>query len=224
VDRDWSNAGWSGIKTGGDFMRNPVSTAVAIGVGLVVLAGYFIPLPLLQNVRGLLLEWGIILTGAATLIGILNLMGAHWRKINAPQEHNYYSIVVILAFIFTLAVGLFFGANDPNFQKIVNAIQIPVETSLLAIIPVVLIYALIRFWQRRKSGMAAIFILSVLFFLIVSSGLISFGMQIPVVKDVILLIQRLPVAGGRGILIGVALGSLVTGLRILMGIDRPYSS
>jgi hypothetical protein len=224
VDRNWSHAGWSGIKTGGGSMKNPVTTAVAMGVGLVVLAGYFVPIALLQNVRGLLLEWGIILTGAATLIGILNLMGVHWRKINAPQGRNYYSIVVILAFIFTLAIGLFFGVNHPNFQNIVNAVQIPVETSLLAIIPVVLIYALIRFWQRRKSGMAAIFILSVLFFLIVSSGISSFGMQIPVVKDVILLIQRLPVAGGRGILIGVALGSLVTGLRILMGIDRPYSS
>jgi hypothetical protein len=30
------------------------------------------------------------------------------------------------------------------------------------------------------------------------------------------------VAGARGILIGVALGALATGLRVLFGIDRPY--
>jgi len=29
-------------------------------------------------------------------------------------------------------------------------------------------------------------------------------------------------AGIRGILMGVALGSIATGLRILMGADRPY--
>jgi len=28
--------------------------------------------------------------------------------------------------------------------------------------------------------------------------------------------------GARGILIGVALGSLLTGLRVLFGFDRPY--
>ena len=30
-------------------------------------------------------------------------------------------------------------------------------------------------------------------------------------------------AGTRGIILGVALGTVVTGLRLLMGIDRPYS-
>jgi hypothetical protein len=36
-------------------------------------------------------------------------------------------------------------------------------------------------------------------------------------------LNSLPVAGARGILLGVALGSLTTGLRILIGADRPYS-
>jgi hypothetical protein len=30
-------------------------------------------------------------------------------------------------------------------------------------------------------------------------------------------------AGARGILLGVALGTVATGLRVLLGIDRPYS-
>jgi len=30
------------------------------------------------------------------------------------------------------------------------------------------------------------------------------------------------VAGARGILFGVALGTVATGLRVLMGADRPY--
>jgi hypothetical protein len=37
------------------------------------------------------------------------------------------------------------------------------------------------------------------------------------------LVERLPVAGGRGILIGIALASLTAGLRVLLGADRPYS-
>jgi hypothetical protein len=34
--------------------------------------------------------------------------------------------------------------------------------------------------------------------------------------------QVLAAAGARGILLGVALGTLTTGLRILFGVDRPY--
>jgi hypothetical protein len=42
------------------------------------------------------------------------------------------------------------------------------------------------------------------------------------VKEIVSVLNRLPVAGGRGILLGIALGSLVAGLRVLMGADRPY--
>jgi hypothetical protein len=34
--------------------------------------------------------------------------------------------------------------------------------------------------------------------------------------------QVLALGGARGILIGVALGALTTGLRVLFGVDRPY--
>jgi hypothetical protein len=37
-----------------------------------------------------------------------------------------------------------------------------------------------------------------------------------------LLSHGLASGGARGILIGVALGTIATGLRILMGVDRPY--
>ena len=42
-------------------------------------------------------------------------------------------------------------------------------------------------------------------------------------QDLFHIVDLIPLAGGRGILLGVALGSLVTGLRILFGVDRPYS-
>jgi hypothetical protein len=37
------------------------------------------------------------------------------------------------------------------------------------------------------------------------------------------LVNTWAVAGARGILLGVALGAIATGLRILLGSDRPYS-
>jgi uncharacterized membrane protein len=45
--------------------------------------------------------------------------------------------------------------------------------------------------------------------------------EFPVIKDWILNVPTL--AGVRGILLGVALGVIATGLRVLTGADRPYT-
>ena len=46
---------------------------------------------------------------------------------------------------------------------------------------------------------------------------------IPVLDQLILGVTGMISSGGaRGLLIGVALGTLLTGLRVLFGIDRPY--
>jgi hypothetical protein len=44
---------------------------------------------------------------------------------------------------------------------------------------------------------------------------------LPELKDWILDVPTL--AGVRGILLGVALGALLTGIRLLLGVERPYS-
>jgi hypothetical protein len=48
--------------------------------------------------------------------------------------------------------------------------------------------------------------------------------DVPFFSDIVRpIIAQIPAAAGaRGILIGVALGTLTTGLRILFGSDRPY--
>jgi hypothetical protein len=67
--------------------------------------------------------------------------------------------------------------------------------------------------------------LLVSFTIIVLLGQVPAGFQIwdqfPLIKD---WVMRVPVmAGARGILLGVALGTIATGLRILLGADRPYT-
>jgi hypothetical protein len=204
-------------------MRAPLSTAIAIAVGLIILAGFFIPHPLLLQVRGILLGWGVILGGIATLVGIANLLWVHWNKLRSRRGRDYYSIFTLLAFFATLVAGLVLGPANPTFQHFVTSIQEPVEISLLAVLSVTLAYAGLRLLQRRSSLMTVLFAISAIFFLIVSAGLLNGLMSIPVLGDLVTTLNRLPIAGMRGILLGVALGSLTTGIRILIGTDRPYS-
>jgi len=206
-------------------MRSPVAASIAIGIGLIVLVSYFIQIPLLQNLQTLLLGWAVILAGVALLVGIINLIGVHWHKMRAPRDRgrDAYSAVLLIAFAVTLVAGLVLTPLHPQYRQVVLSIQAPVEISLLAILAISLAYASLRLFQRRGGVMASIFVASVVFFLAVSSGIFGDPAVGPLSSGFYGTFNRLPVAGARGILLGIALGSVTTGLRILLGADRPYS-
>jgi hypothetical protein len=198
-------------------MKAPVSTAVAIAVGLVVLLGFFIPIALLANVREVLLGWAAVVAGVAGLIAILNLISSHWHKLVSTEKRDVYSLLVLLAFFITLAAGLWLTPAHPDYQRVVTAIQAPVETSLMALLVFSLAYASLRLLQRRRDLMSVVFVLSAVLFMFIFSGVL------PLAGSIFGFIERLPLAGARGILLGVAAGSVMTGVRILLGADRPYS-
>jgi hypothetical protein len=206
-------------------MRSPVAASIAIGIGLIVLLSYFIQIPLLQQVQTLLIGWAVTLAGIALLVGVLNLVSVHWQKMRAPRDRGRdgYSVVLLIAFAVTLVAGFIFTPLHPQYRQVVLSIQAPIEISLLAILAISLAYASLRLFQRRGGFMATVFVASVVFFLVVSSGVFGDPAAGPVASGFYGTFNRLPVAGARGILLGIALGSVTTGLRILLGADRPYS-
>jgi hypothetical protein len=220
--------------------RAPVAAAIAIAFGLVVLLGYFIPADMgassLSNLlvlRSWIIGWAVTLAGFATLVAIVGLVSAHWRKLRARRNPDRYSLFMLAAFVLVFVFGVmqYLGGDVTTFQQIVNAIQVPVEASMMAILAVTLTMAAIGLFRRRKGLLPVVFLISVLIYLLLNSGLlasISFDIPLPggneiTMADILTVIQYLPVAGARGILIGIALGSLMAGLRILFDADRPYS-
>lgn len=204
-------------------MRAPVSTAIAIAAGLVVLLGYFLPVPELTPVRSAMIDWAVIVAGSAGLIAIIHLIKVHWKKLTSSQNQDYYSLITLIAFFLTLAAGLLLGPGDNRFQKVVTSIQVPIEASLMGVLAISLTFSSIRLFQRRKGWMALTFAISAVVFLILTSGILSVSDQVPFLKEILSALNALPIAGARGILLGIALGSLTTGLRILLAADRPYS-
>ncbi|MBI9044830.1 MAG: hypothetical protein JEZ06_10110 [Anaerolineaceae bacterium] len=204
-------------------MRAIVSAAIAIAVGLILLLGYFLPHPLLQDLRVVLLGWGVSLAGVAALVGVINLIQTHTKKLQSEKNRDLYSFFLVIAFIITLVAGLILKPDHPEYQKIVTSIQVPVETSLMAVLAVTLAFSSLRLLQRRKGWMSIVFMISVVIFLIGSSGVFPALAEQPVFSKIFIFFQQLPMAGARGILLGIALGSLATGIRILIGAERPYS-
>jgi hypothetical protein len=202
-------------------VRNPIYTAIAIAVGLVVLSGYFFELEILVNLRIVLLEWATILVAVALLVGVVNLFTVHWRKTSTEPQNRINSIVLIVSMAITLGVAGWFGPTHPSSMWIFNFIQVPIESSLLAILSVVLIMAGVRLLRRKPNLLSIVFIGTAVVILLMSGPL--FGIDLPGLADLRTWIGKVPaVAGARGILLGVSLGIVAAGLRILMGADRPY--
>jgi hypothetical protein len=203
-----------------------VSTALAISSGLIVLTGYFFrqsstgQATLLSDLRLTLLNWAIILAGFAVFIGIFNLFQVHLKKIQKKQKGSFYSLLLILSLAVTFVLGLI---KPSQLETIFTTVQLPVEASLMAILAVTLTYASIRLLRRRLNLLSVVFIVTAVLILFATAPLPFIG-NVPVLSDTVRLFfaQVLAAAGARGILLGVALGTLTTGIRILFGADRPY--
>ncbi len=196
------------------------TAAVAMASGLIVLLGYFYPLDALTQLRIMLTDWAIIIAAMAVLVGIANLIFVQVDRIRKRQKNSIYGALLVLSLIGTFGLGLVFGPEHPLMRLAVDAVIVPVEASLMAILAVTLVYASIRLLRRRADVMTVIFLLVAVIFLIAIMPT-PFG---PIPGDWIILqfAGMFSRGGARGLLIGIALGTLLTGIRVLFGIDRPY--
>ena len=205
-----------------------LATVVALVVGLFVLADVFVTAwggggGLAQAINGVgyfLVSWAAIIAAFALFLGFANVVSVHWSHIRTQKPGAIYSIVLLISLFGTLTLGLG-GPLSVNGQFIFNYILQPLEATFFALLA--LFVATAAFRAFRVRNMETFFF--VLFALIVLLGQVPVSIylwpEFPVIKDWILNVPTL--AGVRGILLGVALGVIATGLRVLMGADRPYT-
>ncbi len=200
----------------------PTTNAIiAIIAGAIVLLGYFFP-SLLGGVQSILLGWAIILAGFALLLGIFNLAMVHWKKIQTDAKGRAYSIILLVSLLLTIVLTGVSGPAGSLSLWIFNTFQVPIEVSLLAVLAFVLVYAGARLLSRSPSWYTVLFIVTVLLVLLGSVPLFFVG-EISILLSVHDWLTQVPaIAGARGLLLGVALGTVATGLRVLIGVDRPY--
>lgn len=200
----------------------PITNAViAIISGVLVLLGYFFP-QVFGSIQSILVGWAIILAAFALLLGIVNLAMVHWKKIVNQGSNSIYSLVLLLSLAITIILVSISGPTGSLALWIFNSFQVPVEISLLALLAVVLVYAAVRLITRKPRWYTVVFIVTVLVVLLGSVPLFLIGEIAPLSSLRAWLAQVPAMAGARGLLLGVALGTVATGLRILIGMDRPY--
>jgi hypothetical protein len=195
-----------------------LATAIAIGVGLIILLDYFFTLPLLDALGVAFKEWTIILTAFAMLVGLGNLVIVHALRIVRRNESGTgYSVIVLATSALVFVVGLIFGIANGPMVWLFDNVYLPLHGAFFALAAFFLATAAYRALRARNIETT----------LMLLAALVVFLGQTPLVsglagaKEWILSVPS--EAGVRGILLGVALGTIATGLRLILGMDRPYS-
>jgi hypothetical protein len=206
-------------------LKRMLPTAIAIAVGIFVLVAIFTPYPFLDAIGTYFIDMAVIIAAFALFLGVLNVLRVHARKIRERQPGSLFSFVLIAAMLIVLVLGLPpipdqpSGPVQPIVQWIFENIQAPIQASLSALLVLFIMTAAYRLLRVRNLESALMLIVT----LLVLAGQVTVGL-VPVLPDLKDWILDVPaMAGVRGILLGVALGALLTGIRLLLGVERPYS-
>lgn len=212
-------------------LGNVILSALAVGVGFLTLLGYFVPA--LQGLQVQLLAWGGLLAAVAVLVGALNLLRVHTRRMMERATGWAYSPWVWVGFLWALGAAVWSvlpgqgGGATANpamsflFQNVIGA----ASAALAALLAFVLLFAGYRLLRRPATLISLTFLAGALIALV---GLLPALAGVPATATAALrdlgtwLIQVPVAAGARGLLLGIALGIIATGLRLLLALDRPY--
>jgi len=205
--------------------------ALTMAIGLLILASYLAPdLAIriggnqpytLAVLRAILVEWGVILAAFALLLGFLNLLAVHYRRIRRGQG-VLFSLALIVSALVTL--GLWVGSliqGDTTFLVgVFNLIIAPAQSALGALLAFVLAIAGFRALRQRRSLGMLLFVLTAIVVALTQPATLFREVLGPIRTAVI---DPITTGGIRGLLLGVAIGSLAVGIRILVGVDKPQS-
>ena len=195
----------------------PVAGATV--AGLLVLGGYFLPsVQFLADARSTVSEWAIVIAAFASLLALLNIIRVHGRRIANVESGWPYSLVLLLAALAAWVPGILplDFVKDATFEYVLG----PLGAGLGALVAFALVLAAVRMLRVRQSAEVPVFLVVVGVVLLGSTPLAGSGL-LAGFRDWLI---RVPgMAGARGLLLGVALGTLITGLRVILASERPQA-
>jgi hypothetical protein len=213
---------------------NLIAALIAAAAGLVTLLGYFVRAGALQDVRLVLLSTVSLLAAWAVLAGAVNLLLVHGKKFLNQAPGWFYSLFVIIGFLAVVVVnaigplvGWGSGAASAANTWLLTYVVGTGGAALAALVAFFLVYAGYRLLRTRPSLMGFIFAVTVVLALLALAPWPAFvpdpDLGGATVRDLLRTVTRVPAtAGARGLLLGIALGAIATGVRAIFGFDRPY--
>jgi hypothetical protein len=208
-------------------MRTQGPLIVTFIAGTLILISFFVPHDPIGEFETLFLRYYMIIAGFTLVIGLITLGKVHVQKIIKKREGFGYSVILIISMLVTLGISFYSGevykglsVSGSPFMWYYNNIFIPLSATTFSLLAFFISSAAYRAFRARTLEATLLLIAGV----IVMLGRVPLGAmlwdKLPVISDWIMDVPQM--AAKRGILVGIALGMIITGLRIILGIERTY--
>ena len=207
-------------------LLNLLATATAMIAGIVMLAGLLSDADSdARTLSALVLRLVAVTIAITVLIGVLNLLGVHLGRFTRAERGWPYSIVILLVAVGVVVLRILDRAEiwsgdlegEQLSPRVFEAVQVSIESALAALVVFFLVFAAYRLMRRSVSVWSVLFTAAVVVALV---GWLPLE-ELDVLADLREWMMRVPVsAGARGILLGVRLGTVTVGVRVLLGQDR----
>jgi len=180
---------------------------------------FFIRNDVLDRVGKILIEGAMVIGACALLTGLLNLLSVHGGRVARREKNWPHSLVLLLSLFVVLGLGIV-GVNTPSSQWIFQYIYSPLQATIFSLLAFLIVTAAYRALRLNSLEATVLLICSVFILIAQVPGIARIWSYLPLIRDWIFAV---PVtAGMRGLIFGVALGTVATGLRVLFWTDKPY--
>lgn len=207
------------------FLKKTVPFLLTLGMGIFTFCYYFVPHKNMTILWDHASNWGMIIASGGLAVGAVSMIRTYYKKaMNKSDPNRYYAFVTIISVFAMTIIGLVTDIKPGAlFNDIFMHIMVPCEATMFSLLSFYIASAAFRSF-RLKSFSAGLLLVSALIVMLAQipageniSAAIP-GLDILKLKD--WLLDYPNVAAQRAILIGVAIGSVSTALKILLGIDK----
>ncbi|MBQ6519832.1 MAG: hypothetical protein IJI14_14005 [Anaerolineaceae bacterium] len=192
-----------------------VFSILSILAGGLFFASFFTEQPLLQTIGAETLLWIERLLAAMLFFTIADTAILQIRKPGNDSGMRIIRTIGFGVFLAVLLLGFIKGPDSSELNRIVFFVQQTMETALAGIVCFSLIFAMYRLPGQAPTAIKISFAAGLIIFLVIYSGLPQMLNSSPEITNITEWIQSIPQGGLMGLLIGIAIGAAITGLRYL---------
>ncbi|HOD53716.1 MAG TPA: hypothetical protein PKJ08_04250 [Candidatus Cloacimonadota bacterium] len=203
-------------------MKRTLPLAIVIILGFLFVGYVFVPHKISQDFYDWYMEWMKAMSPFGVILGIMSITMTHTARIQHKVPNWQYSIVTLIAMIFTAYAGFQWGTQEGTpYMWLFKNVQMPMGATMFSLLAFYIASASYKAF-RARSAEATVLLLAAIIVMLgqVPIGVSMFGEGINDITQWILNVPNL--ASKRGIALGVGLGMVATSLRILLGIERTY--
>ena len=203
------------------FLTRQLPLIITFALGATLIGDYYVTWPPLASIAGLVSSFGVVIAAFALCLGAIYLTIHNLRIVMRKGGHWPLSLwLVAVLWIFIIYGVIAGGVTNPSYRNMFTAILPPTQQSLEALTGLATISGAVRAFRARNYE-TAVFMLAALVLIlnlapigaVIWSGFGPLGQWILDIPNT---------AGVRGIIITVAVGSIVLSLRTLIGRERGY--